>query len=40
MRLVEEGKEDYQSILGRIYDELRTKVINIDSSAWRKLVCG
>lgn len=40
MKLVEEGKEDYQSILGRIYDELRTRVINVDSSTWRKLVCG
>ncbi len=40
MKLVEEGREDYQSILRRIYDELQTKVINVDSSVWRKQVCG
>ncbi len=40
MKLVEEGKLDYQSVLRQIYDEVIHKVINVRSDAERREVCG
>ncbi|RLG81778.1 MAG: reverse gyrase [Thermoprotei archaeon] len=39
MKLVEEGKYDYQEILRQIYNEVVNKVINVKSDNERKMVC-
>ncbi len=39
MKMVEEGKTNYQDILRSIYDELVNKVIKVRSDSWRKKVC-
>lgn len=39
MKLVEEGKLDYQEVLKQIYDEVINKVVNVRSDEERRAVC-
>ncbi len=39
MKMVEEGKTNYQDILRSIYNELVNKVVKVRSDSWRKRVC-
>ncbi len=40
MKKIEEGKLDYQEVLHLIYDELKNKVLAVDTSHLRREVCG
>ncbi len=39
MKMVEEGKVDYQEVLKQIHKELVHNVVNVKSDSWKKMVC-